>query len=619
MRNTGWKITALIIVVLLTGSSAFTQGLSGWFDITNSTSKKFEDGDKTLETETLNHNLYLNFQKSITSMLSYEVNLRTNFSDSDLTVSDEDTTKDYLTSIEPSIDFLFGNPMYGLSGGYRHQEQWTTALLTNDSKTTTEFYYSRFNLSPQALPSLNIQFDKKKRFDHLDDMELDNSDTSYSAGSAYTLPSRDVKLRYNLNYSRIINRTPLSTTTSKTVNDNFNGNYNIGYTGLFWNNNVTYSASYQGNFSRNKTEQFVIQTDTVLNKRTPLAGLYALNPNPDTGEVNTENNLINNDYNTAIASINIGTGMNHNIGIWVPIQSSIDRLYIYVNENVSNDTNLQSTSNWRLYKSNSNVPGTTWTNISTNINKVVITADTLNNIYRYEIVFSTPQSASYFKVVNLNTVNAIGLGDVFVTEIEAYGTDFLDEVIDTTVTTTFTQGVNLSTGVKLMTKLNFLLHYTLNRTDENPISTSKSIGGIFENIYSDSVSGEKSDFTSNIRRNYGVSSTWLTHRLLTTTFRVQRNESFDNKEETDISYNTYNISFNSAPLPSLDTNLSLIRSDSFTFNEKDTINNSLLLSIGSKLYRDVNMITDIGYTRSKSFINETSSSSRQIAGNIDAL
>jgi hypothetical protein len=71
-------------------------------------------------------------------------------------------------------------------------------------------------------------------------------------------------------------------------------------------------------------------------------------------------------------------------------------------------------------------------------------------------------------------------------------------------------------------------------------------------------------------------------------------------------------------LPTLDTNLSLIRNDNYNFGKKDNTNNSVLLSVLSKLYRDVNMVTDITYTRSKSYITDIKSDTSSIRGSIDA-
>lgn len=616
MRNTAWKITALIIVVLLLRCSASAQEVSGWIDITGDISKDLEDGETTSETDTFNRNLYLSFQHSITSMLTSRINLRTNFADADRTDSDGETTTTYRRSLEPAIDMIFSNSMYNLSAGYRRREEWATARLDNNSRQSAVFYYTRFNVTPDALPTMDIQIEEQRDFDYLAAHNVDSADTSYSIRSAYELPSRDVTLRYAANYSYSVSKTPLSV-TNKSVNDNFDGNYTTGYSGNFRDNKVNYSVIYKGNYSRNKNRQFVTQTGSVLNERTSLGGLYAKSVNPakkDVDVLSSEGRLIDDDAGTSAGIDLSAAGTFHNIGIMASSVRSVDRLFIYVNKDISAETALNNINNWSVYKSNFNQAGT-WSQVT--LKSVSISLyDAVNNIYRYEIEFSASRNASFFKAINLQASNVPG---VFATEIEAYGTDVPDDNVLATVTTIFTQGLNFNAEVRPQAKLAFLLYYSLDRTDQNPASLANSIGGIVGNIFSDSVSDPDEDFSSNITRNYGVSSTWLIHRFLDTTFRIQRNEAFDNKGETDVSSNTYNLSFNSAPLQTLDANLSFIRSDSFSFNEKSSINNSLLLSVGAKLYRDVNMVTDLGYTKSKSIANDATSSSRQINGSIDAV
>ncbi|MEW6600481.1 MAG: hypothetical protein AB1499_05875 [Nitrospirota bacterium] len=619
MRNILWRVLALMIAVFSLYSSAFSQGLNGYFDINKNITKQYDDGDMTLSTESVNRNLYLNVHEPITPVLTYQFNLRTNFLDSKTTDSLDVTSKRYVRSIEPALDLVLGNPTYSLSSGVRRREQWTAAHMNNDNRKTNDYYYSRLSLSPDLLPSLVLQFDRQKNYDYLSPRAVDNSNSVYSISSAYDLPPADVKFRYTVNYSYTVSHTPLNL-NNKTISDNFNGTYSVGYSSRFWQNKADYSLGYQGNFTRNASEQFVTQTGTILNKRIPFGGLYIYDPpDPAVGALNSENTLINNDINTP-TSINIGTGIgniNHNIGIWIPPDDSVDRLYVYVDKDISGDLNLGNSINWKAYKSDSNTAATTWTEIT--INQVVIFTDTLDNIYRYEIRFASPQNASYFKAVNLATVSAAGLTDVFVTEIEAYGTDAADQKKLIDASNSFTQQINFNTSLRPTDKLTLGLNYSLDRSDQNLISVANSVGGIFENIFSDSLSEARWNFLSVITRAYSASASLIAHRYLTTSFRVQRNETFDNKDETDFNSNSYNLSFLSEPLPTLNANLSLIRSDNYSFSEKSSTNDSALLSVGSRLYRDLNMITDVIYSKAYSYTNETTSTTQQINGTLDAL
>ncbi len=601
-------------------SSAYADGLSGWLNLNYSSTEQFEDGEKISSSDSLLQNYYLSYGRPLTPALSYQLYLRTSLSDSHSTDTGGKTISAYQRTMEPALDISLRNPMYGLSAGYRRQEQWSTAHLKDDSRTTAEFFYSRFDITPYELPSLSLQFDRQRTYDHLSPKGSDTTNTTYSGNSAYTYSYKDLRTSYTLSYTHGINETPIGT-VSKSENDNFNGSYNLGYNTSFWNGRVNVSAGYQGNYSWSRSEQFVSETGDVLFERTPFGGIYSpgatLQPNVD-NMLPSLGSLVDNNFNTGITEINIGTKEFHNIGIWVSSEKSVDRLYIYVNKNITSDINLTSTSNWEVYKSNFNTIGT-WTEKISVQSVTVSQYDTLNNIYRYEIKFSTAQNASYFKAINMKTVNAIGITDVLVTEIEAYGIDVVPQTGKLSDTSTFfTQGLNLNTNIRVASNLNFSFGYFINRADLSPESIIDSIGGIFTNIFSKTKSDQDEKLTSNVSKSYSASAAWMAHRLLTTTLSFSRSKAFDNKGETDVSSNTYSLSFSSSPLPTLNTTLSLNRSNSYSFEEKQTTSDSYLLSIGSKLYNDLNMITDLGYTQSKSYTEDNKSSTISISGILDA-
>ncbi len=125
----------------------------------------------------------------------------------------------------------------------------------------------------------------------------------------------------------------------------------------------------------------------------------------------SEVSLIDNDFNTGITNINIGAQRYHNIGIWISSGKSVDRLYSYVDKDVSTDAHLTDPGNWRVYRSDFNQAGT-WT--ETAIQSVGVTYDTINNKYRYEIEFSAPQNVSYFKAINMETTDVSGITDTLV-------------------------------------------------------------------------------------------------------------------------------------------------------------------------------------------------------------
>ncbi len=611
---------------------AFAEGPSAWLNMNYTETKEFENGKKTQTSNNLYQNYYLRLDKSITPLISYQLYLRTTLTNSHNTDSQGNTTNSYLRAIEPAMDIFFRNPLYGLDTGYRRLEQWTTANLKEKGMKTTDFYYSRFNITPYGLPSFSFQFDRKKDYDHLPARKIDTTDTKYSGISWYDLLYKGFKLSYNVTFTRDENKTPLDI-ISKTVNNSLNALYNLGYNKTFWQDSVNVSAGYQGNYVRYKNVQFSTQTGPESVKRMPSTGRYGLGAqlHEDVDILDPAISLTDSIYNvpatTANGTINIGQNGKkyHNIGIELFSSTKpVDTLYIYVNKDTLSDTNLIQTANWRVYRSDFNLP-TTWTEIAI-LSVTPKVYDVLNNIYRYEIRFTTPQNGLYFRVINMETAS---INDVLVTETEAFGTDLIQAGKSTDTSTFFTQGININVNLRPVKRVTFTINYFLNRSDQDPESLAKSVSGAFENMFSKSITENGEKLKSNITRSYGAGSTWLTHRLLTTTVRFQRNEAFDNKKKIDLRSDTYSVAFNSNPLPALDTNLSLIRTYTYDFKEKHSMNNLYLLTVGAKLYKDVNMITDIGYTQSKMYAmnnqNETAtasenttSSTRYIRGTVDA-
>jgi hypothetical protein len=379
--------------------------------------------------------------------------------------------------------------------------------------------------------------------------------------------------------------------------------------------NVSYSIRYQGNFSRSKTRQFTARSGSVLFNRAPKGGLHAIGSPGDENvdELSSEVLLVDEDLDSS-TGIDLSNDQFNNVGIWVSSDETVDRLYIYVNQNVTSDAALTNAANWKLYKSDFNQVGT-WTEHS--IAAVSVSAvNSIDNIYRYEITFVSQQTASYFKVVNMVTSDEF---DVSVTEIEAYGTDVIpDTNVLERVSTNFKQGLSFSTSVKPLSNITVSLMYSLDRRDSNPVSLSDSFVGIITNIYSDEITGEKESFSSKITRSYGISTYWAAHRLLNSSVSFSRHASFDNKKSSDISSNTYRLTLNSSPLPTLSTNFVVNRNEGFSFDEKKSISDSMFVHIGSELYKGINMVSGFGFTQSEDVSSGTDTSTRFMDGTISA-
>ncbi|MEW6585594.1 MAG: hypothetical protein AB1442_08280, partial [Nitrospirota bacterium] len=545
-----------------------------------------------------------------TPLFSYQLNLKSTLVNSHTTDEEGKTTTDYLRAVEPALDIFFRHPIYGVEAGARRLEQWDTADLEHDSRRTTEYYYSRFTVKPYGLPNLSLQIDRQRDYDHISPRDIDTTDTKFTGISWYDLAYRGWKLSYNIAYIWDEFKTPLED-INKTVNNNVNLLYNIGYNKAYFSNRLSVAAGYQGNYVRNKTESFARESGSIEVRRTSQSGQYGhgtqLDPVADT--LSPTPSLTDGVYVTAATTssgtINIGLNGSrfHNIGLQNQSGKSVSSIFVYVSKNVTTDTNLTNADNWSIFRSNTNPPNSdSWTEVTIESIEGAL-FDAINNIYRYEIRLASPQDAIFLNAVTMETAT---LSDVFITEIEAWGIDVFEKGKNVATTTFFTHGINLSTTFKPAQKLSFTLNYYLNRTDQDPESVWNSIGGAFENIAKKPDSEKDSSQEINVTRTYGISTTWLTTSFLTTTVRYQRNEAFDNKEKsdqnkTDLKSDSYSLTLSSAPLPTLDTNLTFIRTYSYSFDQKQSVNDLVLLSVGSRLHRDVNMITDAGYTNTKTY------------------
>lgn len=616
-------LTLLFLLLLFSPSPASAQGLGGSAELQYNTSETVTDAQKAASDQ-FRQNYNLRFNKKITPILSYGLYLRTSLTDSTDTDISQITRERSQRDVEPMLELLLQNPIYSLNTGYRRleslQEQRPEGTST---KLTTGYFYSRLDIKPVDLPNLSLQYDRRSEADGQN--TVDSLLTTYSAASSYIVAYKNINAGYNLRYSGKISETPLQV-VNKNIDELLAGQYTLGYTKSFFSGRLRVSSSYRGDYTQNINEIFSTTGGTVLSRRLPLQGLYdtqqgtPAQPNVDT--LNTvEPALIDADVAAGIPALNIGTIQFLNAGMQVSSVQTVSRLYIYVNRDVRTDSSLTQPANWRAYKNNAN---SSWQTLATvvSIQSVSVSpVDALNNIYRYELVFSSAQSAGFYKVINLETVAVPGSPgmDVFVTEIEAYGAEFIAAGSSLRRESVFfNQGLAFNAGLRALPKLELSFNYSVSRSDQGPHSILNSAGGLFQNIFSRTTSDAADPMISDVSRVYGISANWKTHPLLATVIRIQRNESFDNKETRDFASHNYSLSFSSAPLPTLDLNLLFSRSDNFSFDQKTGTNNSAQFSAGARLYRNVTMVMDTGYTQTESATTDLKTATLFLSTNLQA-
>lgn len=616
MRWRGIIIFCLASLCLWTPSWA---ALSGRATVTYGTIETSEDGEEVMSSRRLNQNYTLSFTKPVTPFLRYNIGLQTTISDR-TTTTEGVIRKRFQRTIAPSLDLNLANPYYDFYTGYVRREQWSTASLEDESRLTSDSYYANLELHRRSwYPDLLLEFSRAHTYDHLPVRNRDTTSTSYSASTSRAFNLEDFRTFYSLNYNRSEADTPLSQ-VNKTVSDNYSVSYSASYSRSFWKNRATLSARYNGIYLRVKTDSSVSESGDIVFERATLEGLHAVGSalEPDVEVLGSESALIDGDTDAGISAINLGTEQFHNIGLrLVSITQSVDRVYVYVDRDVGLDAALSSAANWRAFRSNSNIEGATWAEVSI-LSVSISEFDTINQRFRYEIIFASAQQGPFFKVVNLETVNAPGLTDVLVTEIEALGMETVPETgILTTESESMTQGVRLSMLIRPAERWSFDVNASVDRTDSEPDSILGSVGGTFANMGSKSIGGD-GEQASTVRRAFGAGANWKALAHLETSLRFQRSEFFDNHGAIDTSVNSYSLSLFSSPIPTVDARFSADRTESYNFSEKKSTTHSFLFSAGTKFYPGLNMLTDASYTVSKSEETGVETTAKSLGGHLDA-
>ncbi|MGD2081234.1 MAG: hypothetical protein PVJ36_08925, partial [Nitrospirota bacterium] len=154
--------------------------------------ESFEEGEKISSSDRFTQNYFANFGKSLTPLISYRFSLNANLLDQ--TSESEGTVREtYRRSGSAGVDVTLDNPFFRLTSGYIRRETWDTARLKNESRTSREFYYARLNVVTRDFPTLFLEFDRSKTFDHFPVPKTDVISTKYSANSTYSYRSEEFK------------------------------------------------------------------------------------------------------------------------------------------------------------------------------------------------------------------------------------------------------------------------------------------------------------------------------------------------------------------------------------------------------------------------------------------
>jgi|Deesub1362B_J571_1020462.scaffolds.fasta_scaffold00418_9 hypothetical protein len=611
------SIVSVLVMVLLPGPLT-AEEVSGNATVRYQNTTAYEDNTKISSSVSKSGNFNLALTENLTTSISYQLYIRGDFRDVDTTNKEGERFSKTEKTLNPSVELSLRNPTYGIRVGYRHDMRWRDLYLKKIEETK-RFYYSELSITPFELPSLRLRYDKLE--EDFGEEGKDQSSEEYSIRSDYKFRYRGLVLKYYISYSRGRERLPTfweTTSVERQERDSFNGSYEVSYSKHFWKDALAIFVRYKGSYSKSKQTQFVSEPGEAVVKRFSVAGLYAEGTllEPEVEQLDPEPQLVDGDVYTGISNINLKTKKYNNIGIEVSATEDVDRLMIYVKGDISLDIILIDTSKWLVYRSDSNLPGAVWTQITLKSVKIQ-EYDVINNIYVYELQFVTSYQNSYYKVINLDFPYSTDT-DVIVTEIEAYGSELFPESKEkTTENESSIQEVNLSLTYKFKNKVIATVGFFVKQSDSGDISIGDSMKDVFKNIYGDEK-GAPDKYSRRVTRFYNMAVTWYAHRLLTVRGGINLTQEFDNANKRDFEGYTYNLTLSSSPVSTFTTSLFYTHFENYNFGDKRLEQDTIAWGITSEIYRNVEFTNDIGFSISSDKINNTETKLYFVSGSVNA-
>lgn len=294
------------------------------------------------------------------------------------------------SELQPTGELAWVDPYYTLRGMYQYRE--------NRSPQTTNPFVARtaelaFQTNMVRLPRVEGRYQWSQNINDLDLVGRDTRMRLLAVGARYSV--RQLSLSYDFGDQRTVN--PGLNLERKA--QEHTGRFNYGLN--LFHKLASVQTSYQIN---DRSERELRGADAVtLISVLAVQGMYASDPAPEFGVLDTLSALIDNDLVVpASTAINLSGAETHNLGLDFGAPVEVDRLFLYT------DTLANPNLLWSVYRSDDNQ---TWTQV-----RASAPAPFSTNFYRYEISFDK-QASRYVKAVTTPILQA---QPVYPTELRAY-------------------------------------------------------------------------------------------------------------------------------------------------------------------------------------------------------
>jgi len=469
--------------------------------------------------------------------------------------------------LKPFVELRLNNPMYQASLKYTRTEIHEEATNVPNTDDFRDEYDAILGWNPVDLPEVVLRYNYTHSYD--DPETVDLVDKLLTVNTNYTAWR---ELRLNYVYTR-------SDTENRLTNFDTLEQIHFGraeYSHSFWDGRFFLDSSYRINYS-------TFEFSGGPSAQAPLLrfqGIFSLDNTPEDGPALSVNNaLIDGDL---IVSTGIDIGLSGdeltltNIGVDLGSSVRVNEIQLWVDRRLTQP--VADSFSWSVYTSPDNLDTSTWTLVTT-----VSPAPfgTFENVFR----ISFPEvNTRFIKVVTrplLDTVpGAPSFQNIFVTEMETFGTVSSASAQQTQENIDWTYELNLRTRVTDRTTLGYNFFY--NFRDQDPISNKRT----------------------------ELSNTFSVNHILNEVFSTAGSFNRSDRSEGDIDTVEYNYSLflKGAYLPTFDQTLTFSgRSQKTEDDSSDDL--SVILRSNARLYRGWSALVDAGYNWSRPEASDTTEES----------
>ena len=556
-----------VVVFIMESDLLFAGDIHGTTDFSYRYSRSKTDGDSSDDWKFI-HRYSLGWRERLTATIALSADIRATLSNTE----DMDSS-----DLSPSFLLRMSNDLFSSNIGYRSTEKDPDKGDNNSSKIYSVDLISKL----ENIPSLRGSYNRGENFT-AGDITTQTSNLNLSSGYGYNF----FNLKYD--YTRGDSR-DFKTETWRETDRHFG---TLDLSESFLKNKIYLSVRY--GIAHSSVRNFSKEPTRFL-EEVGITRARLANPDPITPSVGSifanmadVSYLLDNDKDiNGSPTINI-KDINQNIGFDLGDVQSIDKIYLYVEPNltpISVDGSIWDVGHWDLYSATTE--SSTWNPVTIGgISNV--TFDSVNNRFDFDMSEST-SIARYFKIAN-NV--AITTNDIYITEIEVLS--YLSEDETTELESTILRH-DISLNANFQPTERIKLSYNL--------------------FYETSESEKESISNNTFQLSQGTNLSTKLHKYLSSLISYQTLLQHGVAVRTGL--DSYSLQLTSLPLETLKSSLIFNRSESTEESGIQSRGDSATLSIFSNLYYGVDIGVDFLISGYKDFSSGTKTTTKSISTDIN--